>query len=78
MQSSIEVTHLRQKVDFLNEVSHILFWRKNDKEMHYLYFARYSNEKPFLDTKGDEWEGRVKLLANQIQEVKVGNKENFK
>ena len=69
VQSSIEVFHIKSKIEILLDTSHIMIWNKENVKKTYLFFIRYANEKQVTSDKVDEWVGRVRVMTDKIQVV---------
>lgn len=67
VMASIDTAHFKTKVDILDEVQDLLLWNRDKNELNYLHFTHYAFEDI---SQGGGSEGRVKILLNQLKEVK--------
>lgn len=73
VQASLQAHHCRIKADKLIELGFLMFWQRGDKEQKFIHYVHYSNEMITASAgKGEDqqWEGRIKVLVNQLKDVK--------
>lgn len=70
VQSSMDATHCRAKVDILNELQELMVWNRKYNELVYLHFVYPANEKLSVSSGQDEWVGKVRVILNRLSEVK--------
>ena len=67
VQSSLDVFHLKSKIEILLELSEILVWERDKTQLEYIHFVHYANQKLSAGGGGDdEWVGRVRAMTNKI------------
>lgn len=70
VMSSLDATHFKVKLNILNEIQDLMVWNRNKNELQYLHFVYYANEELNPSGQENKWEGRVRVMLNQIKEVK--------
>lgn len=70
VMAQLDATHLKTKVAILDEVSDLLVWNRGANDLQYLHFAYYSFENLTPNKKQNEWEGRVRVMLNEMKEIK--------
>lgn len=75
VMSTLDAIHFKTKVDILNEVQDYMFWNRNKNSLNHLYFVYYVFEDLNPNQKQDEWEGRVRIMFNQLSQVKDACKD---
>lgn len=70
VMASLDATHLKTKVEVLDEISDFMIWNRFNKETHWLHFVYYSFEKLTPNANSGEFEGRVRVMLNELKSVK--------
>lgn len=75
VQASLDAHHTRTKIDILNEIQQFMTNNRHRNELSFIHFIHYANEKlSATQGDGDEWVGRVRLLMNELKDVRVACK----
>lgn len=70
VMAQLDATHLKTKVAILDEISDLLVWNRHHNDLQYLHFAYYSFENLTPNKQQNEWEGRVRVMLNEMKDIK--------
>ena len=72
VQTTLDATHCRTKVEILNELSVLMAWNRGKNELDYLHFVYYSSDKLSVSDNGgqNEWTGRVRIILDKLDDLK--------
>lgn len=70
VMASLDATHLKTKVEVLDEISDFMIWNRSNKETHWLHFVYYSFENLTPNAGSGDDDGRVRVMLNELKSVK--------
>lgn len=70
VMASLDATHFKAKLNILNEIQDLMIWNRRKNELSYLHFIYYAHEDLSPSMSNDQFEGRVRIMLDQIKSVK--------